>query len=68
MEEMIANFFVDSKQKDSRDVRVHNNDAKFLRSSYDFCITLGQIDLYSLCIEYTMRVASHIYTHVCVRL
>ena len=36
MEEMIADFFVDSKQKDSRDVRVHNNDAKFLRSSYDF--------------------------------
>jgi hypothetical protein len=39
MEEMIADFFVDSKQKDSRDVRVHNNDAKFLRSSYDFFVS-----------------------------
>ena len=36
MEEMIADFFVATKQKLLRDERVRNNDAKFLRSSYDF--------------------------------
>jgi hypothetical protein len=64
MEEMIAVFFVDSKQKDSRDVRLHNNDAKILGQVMTFLYHTRSNRPYSLCIEDTMRVASHIYTRM----